>query len=50
MVGREITRLLQAEGHHVRHLSTQKQTVPNRYYWNPAKGIMDAEEIGRAHV
>jgi uncharacterized protein len=45
MVGREITRLLQAEGHHVRHLSTQKQPVPNRYYWNPAKGIMDAEAL-----
>ena len=51
LVGQALTRLLEEQGHEVRHLSTQKAQSPKRYHWNPLEGSMDAEAlIGVTHV
>jgi uncharacterized protein (TIGR01777 family) len=51
LVGQALTELLEAQGHEVRHLSTQKAQAPNRYYWNPLQGHLDADALqGVTHV
>ena len=51
LVGQALTRLLEKEGHSVRHLSTQKGASPGRFYWDPQQGYLDSAALeGVSHV
>lgn len=51
MVGQALSRLLEHQGHVVRHLSTRRSPAPNRFHWDPSKGTMDAHALqGVTHI
>jgi len=51
MVGQALTRLLEQQGHVVRHLSTRTSPAPNRFHWDPSRGTLDPQALqGVTHI
>ena len=45
LVGQALTRLLEQQGHMVRHLSTRISSAPNRFHWDPSIGTLDPQAL-----
>jgi uncharacterized protein (TIGR01777 family) len=45
LVGQALTRLLEQQGHRVRHLSTRISSAPNRFHWDPSIGTLDPKAL-----
>jgi uncharacterized protein (TIGR01777 family) len=51
MVGQALSRLLEQQGHVVRHLSTRTSPAPNRFHWDPSRGTLDPQALqGVTHI
>jgi len=51
MVGQALSRLLEQQGHVVRHLSTRTSPAPNRFHWDPSRGTLDSQALlGVTHI
>ena len=51
MVGQALSRLLEQQGHVVRHLSTRTSPAPNRFHWDPSRGTLEPQALqGVTHI